>query len=91
MFAGIQGPKMVKIRENPDRPAHSVPTGHTSTYMGPIISLEQCDMSIRFQNKVNFSYPVGGPGRHKDQTKDPHARAQNVKWKTTHPRGNVEC
>ena len=45
----------------------------TSTYMGPIILLEQCDMVIRFQNKANISYPVGGPGRHKVQTKDPQA------------------
>ena len=45
----------------------------TSTYMGPIILLDLCDMFIRFQNKANISYPVGGPGRHKVQTKDPHA------------------
>ena len=30
----------------------------TSTYMGPIILLEQCDTFIRFQNKANISYPV---------------------------------
>ena len=51
----------------------------TSTYMGPILSLEQCDMFIRFQNKANISYPIDGPGRHKVQTKDPHASAKNVK------------
>ena len=52
----------------------------TSTYMGPIILLEQCDTFIRFQNKVNISYHVDGPGKHKVQTKDPHASAKNVKW-----------
>ena len=51
----------------------------TSTYMGPIISLEQCDISIRFQNKVNISYPIGGPGRHKDQPKIPLVSATSVK------------
>ena len=63
----------------------------TSTYMGPIILLEQWDMFIRFQNKANISYPAGGLGRHKDQAKDPHASAKNIKWENTHPRGNVEC
>ena len=53
---------------------------NTSTYMGPILSREQCDTFIRFQNKANISYPVGGPGRHKVQTKDPHASGKNVKW-----------
>ena len=52
----------------------------TSTYMGPIFLPEQCDMFIRLQNKANISYPVGGPGRHKVQTKDPHASAKNIKW-----------
>ena len=52
----------------------------TSTYMGPILSLEQCDKFIRFQNKANISYPVGGPGRHKVQPKDPHVSAKIVKW-----------
>ena len=51
----------------------------TSTYMGPILLLEQCDMFIRFQNKANIAYPVGGPGRHKDQPKDPHTSAKIVK------------
>ena len=51
----------------------------TSTYMGPILLLEQCDMFIKFQNKANISYPVGGPGRHKVQTKYPHASAKIVK------------
>ena len=51
----------------------------TSTYMGPIILLEQCDMFIRFQNKENISYSVGGPGRHKDQLKSPPASAKSVK------------
>ena len=51
----------------------------TSTYMGLIILLEQCDMFIRFQNKENISYPVGGPGRHKDQPKSPPANAKSVK------------
>ena len=45
---------------------------NTSTYMGSIILMEQCDMFIRFQNKTNISYPAGGPGRHKNQPKDPH-------------------
>ena len=52
----------------------------TSTYMGPIFLLEQCDTFIRFQNKANISYPVGGPGRHKVQPKGPHASAKIVKW-----------
>ena len=52
----------------------------TSTYMGPIILLEQCDTFIRFQNKANISYPVGGLKRHKVQPKDPHASAKIVKW-----------
>ena len=52
----------------------------TSTYMGPILSLEQCDMFIRFQNKVNISYPVSGPERHKVQLKSPHISAKIVKW-----------
>ena len=52
----------------------------TSTYMGPIFLLEQCDTFISFQNKVNISYPVGGPGRHKVQPKDPHASAKIIKW-----------
>ena len=56
----------------------------TSTYMGPILSLEQCDMLIRFQNKANISYPVGRPGRHKVQLKDPHVSAKIVKWEN-HP------
>ena len=51
----------------------------TSTNMGPILSLEQCDMFIRFQNKANIAYPVGGFGRHKDQPKDPHTSAKIVK------------
>ena len=51
----------------------------TSTYMGPILSLEQCDMFIRFQNKADISYPVGGPGRHKVQLKSPPASAKSVK------------
>ena len=51
-----------------------------STYMGPIISLEQCDMFVRFQNKANISYPIGGPRRHKVQLKDPHVSAKIVKW-----------
>ena len=50
-----------------------------STYMGPILLLEQCDMVIKFQNKANISYPVGGPGRHKDQPKDPHTSAKIIK------------
>ena len=52
----------------------------TSTYMGPILLLEQCDTFIRFHKKANISYPVSGPGRHKVQTKDPHASGKNVKW-----------
>ena len=52
----------------------------TSTYMGPIILLEQCDTFIRFHNKTNISYPVSGPGRHKVQPKEPHASAKIVKW-----------
>ena len=52
----------------------------TSTYMGPIFLLEQCDTFIRLQNKANISYPIGGPGRHKIQTKDSHASTKNVKW-----------
>jgi len=52
----------------------------TSTYMGPILSLEQCDIFIRFQNKENISYPVGGPGRHKVQLKDAHVSAKIIKW-----------
>ena len=52
----------------------------TSTYMGPILLLEQCDMFIRFQNKANISYPIGGPRRHKVQLKDPHVSAKIVKW-----------
>ena len=51
----------------------------TSTYMGPIFLPEQCDTFIRFQNKANISYPVGGPGRHKVQPKGPHASAKIVK------------
>ena len=51
----------------------------TSTYMDPIILLEQCDMFIRFQNKASMSYPVGGPGRHKDQPKSPPASAKRIK------------
>ena len=62
----------------------------TFTYIGPILSLEQCDMFIRFQNKANISYPVGGPGRHKVQLKDPHVSAKFVKWETTHSRSKVE-
>ena len=62
----------------------------TSTYMGLIILLEQCDMFIRFQNKANISYPVGGPGRHKVQLKSPPASAKIVKWETTHSRSSVE-
>ena len=53
---------------------------NTSTYMGPILSLEQCDMFIRFQSKANISYPVGGPGRHKVQLEDPYVSAKIVKW-----------
>jgi hypothetical protein len=34
----------------------------TSTYMGPILSLEQCDIFIRFQNKANISYPRKAQG-----------------------------
>ena len=52
----------------------------TSTHMGPILLLEQCDTFIRFQNKANISYPIGGPERHKIQPKDPHVRAKIVKW-----------
>ena len=52
----------------------------TSTYMGPIILLDLCDMFVRIQNKANISYPIGGPERHKVQAKDPHASAKNVKW-----------
>ena len=52
----------------------------TSTYMGPIFLLEHCDMFMRFQNKANISYPVGGPGRHRVQPKDPHASAKIIKW-----------
>ena len=51
----------------------------TSTYMVPIILLEQCEMFIRFQNKENISYFVSGPGRHKDQPKSPPASAKSVK------------
>ena len=64
---------------------------NTSTYMGPIILLEQCDTFIRFQNKANISYPVGGPRRHKVQPKDPHVSAKIVKWGNHPSRGNVEC
>ena len=52
----------------------------TSTYMGPIVSLEQCDMFIRFQNKANISCPVSGPERHNVQLKSPHISAKIVKW-----------
>ena len=72
MFAGIQGPKMVQTFRA-DRL-------NTSTYVGPTTSLKQCDMFIRFQNKANISYPVGGPERHKVQPKDPHASAKIVEW-----------
>ena len=41
-------------------------------------------MFIRLQNKANISYPVGGPGMHKDQAKDPHASAKNIK-RGNHP------
>ena len=37
-------------------------------------------MFMRFQNKANISYPVGGPGRHKVQLKSPHTSAKIVKW-----------
>ena len=56
----------------------------TSTYMSPILSLEQCDMLMRFQNKANISYPIGGPGRHKVQPKGSHASAKIVKLRN-HP------
>src|SRR6185437_1134985 len=52
----------------------------TSSYMGPMFLAEQCDTFIRLQNKANISYPVGGTGMHKDQAKDPHASAKNIKW-----------
>jgi len=48
--------------------------------MGPILLLEQYDMFIRFQNKANIAYPVGGPGRHQVQLKIPLASAKIVKW-----------
>ena len=51
----------------------------TSTYMGPILLLEQCDTFIRFKNKANISYPIGRPGRHNVQPKSPHASAKIVK------------
>ena len=41
-------------------------------------------MFIRFQNKADISYPVGGPGRHKVQLKSPHTSAKIVKW-VNHP------
>ena len=43
----------------------------TSTYMGPILLLEQYDMIIRFQNKANISYPVGGPRKAQGSTQRP--------------------
>ena len=49
----------------------------TSTYMGPMLSLEHCDMFMRFQNKANISYPVDGPGRHKVQFKKPTYQCQD--------------
>ena len=63
----------------------------TSIYIGPILLLEQCGMFIRFQNKANIAYHVGGPRRHKDQPKDPHSVTRSSNEETTHPRGNVEC
>ena len=51
-----------------------------STYMGPIFIPEQRDTFIRLHNEANISNSVDRPGRHKDQAKDPHASAQNVKW-----------
>jgi len=56
----------------------------TSTYMGPIFLLEQCNTFIRFQNKANISYPIGRPGRHKVQSKGSHASAKIVKLRN-HP------
>ena len=47
---------------------------------GSIFLLEQCDTFIRFQNKANISYPVGGLKRHKVQPKGPHASAKIIKW-----------
>ena len=86
MLTGIYYPKMVEIRENPGRPARTFRADRpdTSTYMSPINLLEQCDTFIRFQNKANISYPIGGPRRHKVQPKDPHVSAKIVKW------GNID-
>ena len=81
MLAGIHCPKMVEIREDSGRPAYSVPTGpDTSTYMGAIFLQEQRDTFIMLQSEANIPDSFGGPGRHKDQAKDPQASAQNVKW-----------
>ena len=72
---------MVEIRENPGRPACTFRADwpDTNTYMSPINLLEQCDTFIRFQNKANILYPIGGPKRHKVQPKDPHASAKILK------------
>jgi len=64
---------------------------NTSTYMGPIILLEQCDTFIRFQNKANISYPVGGPRRHKVKPKTHKPEPRTSNGETTQSRGNVEC
>ena len=52
----------------------------TSTYRGTIFLQEQRDMIIMLLSEENISDSVGGPGRHKDQAKDPQASAQIVKW-----------
>ena len=81
MLTGIYYPKMVEIRENPGRLARTFRADRpdTSTYMSLILSPEQCDIFIRFQNKANIAYHDGGPGRHKDQPKDPHTSAKIIK------------
>ena len=63
----------------------------TSTYMGPILLLEQYDIFIGFQNKANIAYPVGGPRRYKVQLKSPPASAKIVKWGNHPSKGNVVC
>jgi len=49
----------------------------TSTYMGPILLLEQCDTFIRFQNKANISYPIGWTRKAQGSTQRPTCQCQD--------------
>ena len=92
MLAGIHCPKVVEIKENPGRPAHSVPTGLTPPH--PWVRYFHwinvtCKYGSRTRRTSHILLVDSKGIRFNPKAHMPVPRSSN--GETTHSRGNVEC